>query len=94
MILNPGEVCTHSYLVIGGFNTIEEAKSLYSYLSTKFVRFLVLQVVSGIDLSKNRFDFVPLQKWSRKYEDIELYKKYELDNDEIDYIENVIRPME
>ncbi|KWW31250.1 MAG: Eco57I restriction endonuclease [bacterium P3] len=87
-------VCTDSYIIIGGFNNREEAENLYSYLTTRFVRFMILMAVSSINLSKEKFQFVPLQDFSHPWTDEMLYKKYGLDKDEIAFIESMIRPME
>ena len=87
-------VCTDSYIIIGGFNNIEEATNLYSYLTTRFVRFMLLMAVSSINLSKEKFQFVPLQDFSHPWTDEMLYKKYGLDDKEIAFIESMIRPME
>ncbi|MBL7108172.1 MAG: Eco57I restriction-modification methylase domain-containing protein [Candidatus Cloacimonetes bacterium] len=93
-ILEPNEVCTHSYITLGSFNEFKKAESLRSYLKTKFVRFLVLQTITGISVSKNKFMFVPLQDFSKPWTDEELYKKYDLTKEEIDYIESRIKPMD
>ena len=94
MTLKPNEVCTHSYLVVGLFDNINEANNLKTYLNTKFVRFLILIAISGIDLSKARFRFVPLQDFQESFSDNELYKKYSLGTDEIEFIESMMRSME
>ena len=94
MVLKPNEVCSHSYLIIGLFNNEKEAKNLRIYLHSKFVRFLILQTMSGIDLSKERFMFVPMQDFTQSWTDEKLYKKYGLDEKEIEFIESMIRPME
>ncbi len=94
MLLHPNEVCTHSYLIIGLFDNRNEATNLKNYLRSKFVRFLILQTISGIDLSKERFMFIPLQDFTQEWTDEKLYKKYGLTQEEIDFIESMIRPME
>ncbi len=38
--------------------------------------------------------WVPQQTWDRTWTDKALYKKYGLTQDQIDYIESVIKPME
>ncbi len=93
-VVEPDVVCTDSYIIIGSFNSREEAMNLYSYLITRFVRFLLLMAVSSINLSKEKFQFIPLQDFSHPWTDEMLYKKYGLDKDEIDFIESMIRPME
>lgn len=92
--IGPNEACTFSYFIIGNFETEEESKNLYSYLSTRVVRFLLLQAISSINISKEKFSFVPLQDFSHPWTDEMLYKKYGLTEEEIAFIESMIRPME
>ena len=40
------------------------------------------------------FEFVPLQDFSKSWTDEELYAKYGLSDDEIAFIESMIKPME
>lgn len=63
-------------------------------MKTKFMRFLMLQALSSIHITKNSFQFVPLQDFSRPWTDADLYAKYNLTEDEIAYIEKMIKPME
>lgn len=93
-VINPGDICTHSYFIIGCFDEKEQALNALSYLKTRFVRFLVLQSMSSINLSKNVFSFVPTQDFSKPWNDEELYKKYDLIDEEIALIESMIRPMD
>lgn len=93
-ILEPDEVCTDSYIVVGRFLTYNECENLYRYLITKFARFLLLQAVTSINLSKDKFSFIPLQDFTQEWTDEKLYKKYNLIQEEIDFIESMIRPMD
>ncbi len=93
-VLNPGEVCTHTYLVAGAFDDIEKAKNLKTYLQTRFVRFLLVQSISGMDISKDRFRFVPTQDFSEEWTDEKLYKKYRINKEEVAFIDSLIRPMD
>lgn len=93
-ILNPNEVCTQSYLVGGVFERKTEAENYLSYLRTSFVRALMLPTLSSQDISADKFQFVPLQDFSKPWTDEELYKKYGLTDEEIQFIESMIRPME
>lgn len=93
-VITPGEVCTHSYFVAGQFKNRSVAENLLNYLKTKFVRFLVLQSMSGIGLSRQVFTFVPNQDFSQSWDDDKLYKKYNLSNDEIKFIESMIKEMD
>lgn len=55
---------------------------------------MLLTAVSSINLSKDKFKFFPLQDFSRPWTDADLYAKYNLTEDEIAYIEKLIKPME
>lgn len=92
-VLKPNEVCTHTYLVVGNYNNEKEASNLLSYLETRFVRFLLVQSISGMDISRDKFRFVPIQDFSESWTDEKLYKKYKLTKEEIEFIESMIRPM-
>ncbi len=93
-VLKPGEVCTHSYFVIGNFENEEHTNNLLEFLKTKFVRLLILMSMSSINLSRNVFQLVPQQAWDKAWTDEELYSKYGLNQEEIDFIESMIKPME
>jgi len=92
-VLKPREVCTHTYLIAGGYDNAAMAQNLKSYIETKFVRFLLVQSISGMDISRDKFIFVPIQDFSEAWTDEKLYKKYKLTKEEIDFIESMIRPM-
>ena len=94
MIIAPNEIATESYLAIGKFDSLKEAKNLLTYMKTKFMRFLLLQGLTSMNITKERFLFVPLQDFSKPWTDEELYKKYNLTEDEIAFIESMIKPME
>ena len=92
--LQPYDVCTFSYFLAGPFKDMKETENAITFLKTKFVRFLILQAVTSINLSKDKFQFVPVQDFSKPWTDEELYAKYGLNQEEIDFIESMIRPME
>lgn len=50
--------------------------------------------MSSINVSKLVFPFVPLQDFSRPWTDADLYAKYALTDEEIAFIESMIRPMD
>jgi len=93
-ILKPNEICTQSYLVGGSFDYPSEAEHYLGYLKTCFVRFLMLQLLSTQDISAEKFRFVPLQDFTRPWTDADLYAKYHLTDEEIQFIESMIKPME
>lgn len=59
-ILQPKSVCTDSYLIAYTADAEIEAINFGKYICTKFFRFLLLQAVSSINLSKDKFVFIPL----------------------------------
>lgn len=93
-VMLPNEICAETYICIGALDSKREALNLHSYLSTMFVRFLMLQAMTGIMINKDAFQFVPLQDFTRPWTDEELYAKYDLTDEEIQFIESMIRPME
>lgn len=93
-ILEPNEVCTETFLILDTFKDIQEAKNMLSYVSTKFFRFLLLQALTSIHITRESFCFVPVQNFTKPWTDAELYAKYNLSQDEIDFIESMIKPMD
>ena len=93
-VLNPNEVCTETFLILGTFDNEIEANNLVTYVKTKFFRFLLLQTLTSIHITKNSFCFVPILNYSESWNDVKLYAKYRLTNEEIAFIESMIRPME
>ena len=94
VLLGPSDICTFSYFLVGCENSEKSARNILSYLTTKFVRFLLLQAVSSINISKDKFRFIPMQDFSKAWTDAELYEKYGLTDEEIAFIESMIKPME
>ena len=102
-VIGPNDACTDSYLIIGASDTENVVQNEFKYIKSRFVRFLLMQSVSSINLSSDKFQFVPLQDfteksdidWSKSIEDIDcqLYAKYNLNDDEIAFIESMIKPM-
>jgi hypothetical protein len=93
-ILTPKYVYTQSYILLGAFKTRTEAKNCISYASTCFLRFLVSLLSFSQGITRERFVCVLMQDFSVPWTDEKLYKKYGLTQDEITFIESMIRPME
>jgi site-specific DNA-methyltransferase (adenine-specific) len=93
-ILEPGTICTGSYIILGSFSNEEESKNYISYIKTKFLRFLVSLLSFSQDITREKFSFVPIQDFSEQWTDEKLYKKYNLNQEEIDFIESMIRSMD
>ena len=92
--LAPGSACTFTYLVAGVFGTKNEAKNYANYLTTKFVRFLVLQRKSTQHVRPDRFLFVPQLDMKQAWSDEALYEYFKLTKAEREYIEATIHPSE
>lgn len=99
----PGQLCTETFLEIGPFESSKEAENLIKYIKTKFFRCLVGIQKQTQHATQKVYRFVPLQNfssnsdidWSLKIEliDAQLFKKYELTPDEIEFINNNISEM-
>lgn len=94
LIAPPNSACTETYLVVGVFETEAEAANYASYLTTKFVRFLVSLRKNTQDMYRERFSFVPKLSLEKVWTDEMLNKKFELSKEEIEFINSMIRPME
>lgn len=92
-VMEPGDVCTHSYIYAGPFNTKIEAENFLKYLQTKFARFLILQAVTSIHISRSTFVFLPFQDFTKVWTDGMLWNKYALLDEEVAYIESFIKEM-
>lgn len=102
-IIEPHAVASESYVVVNSSNDKEIIFNSYKYLKTKFFRMLCQILIVSPDVSQKTFSLVPMQNftensdinWSQSIADIDrqLYKKYELSDEEIDFIEKMIKPM-
>ncbi len=90
----PNTICNQSYLVIGPFKDKKECENVMSYISTKFFRFMVLQKKNAQHAMRGVYQFVPIQNFSKPWTDEELYEKYVLTDNEIAFIDSMIKPMD
>jgi len=90
----PGTICNQSYLVIGPFKDKSEAENVISYIKTKFFRFMVLQKKNAQHAMRGVYQFVPVQDFSHPWTDKMLYEKYGITEEEIAFIDSMIRPMD
>ena len=92
-------VCSFTYIIIG-YDPVkhnfshDECVSIVSYMNTRFFRYLVSIKKKTQHTSRDVFQFVPIQDWRKLWTDEELYVKYGLTSDEINYIEAKVKPME
>jgi site-specific DNA-methyltransferase (adenine-specific) len=90
----PNSCCTETYMVIGPYASKKRAENVVSYIRTKFFRFMVLLIKNTQHSPARVYSFVPTQNFDEEWTDEKLYAKYGLTDDEIAFIESMIRPME
>ena len=100
----PGDSATSTFISIGAFDNEEEAINCSKYLKTKLLRCLLGILKKTQDNPPSVWAYIPLQNftvisdidWNQSIADIDkqLYKKYKLSDEEIDFIESAIKPME
>lgn len=105
-LAEPNSVCTETYIILGINLRLDKnsAKNVISYFKTKFARFLHSLAKSNQNGTSKTYKFVPLQDfttnsdidWTKSIPeiDLQLYKKYKLTTEEIEFIENMIKPMD
>lgn len=89
----PDSISSETYLCIGPFNSKSQAESVFSYLSCRLTRLLILLHKPSQDTTRKVYTFVPMQKWTRRWTDKDLYAKYGISDNEIAFIEKIVRPM-
>ena len=102
-ILIPNEAATDTFISIGAFDSIHEAQALQKYIKTKFFRTMLGVKKVTQDNPKSVWDMIPLQDfssssdidWSKSIHeiDLQLYRKYNLDETEITFIETNVKEM-
>ena len=98
-----GSVCSQSFL-FASFDDEKQANNFKKYILTRFFRILVSAIKISQSAPNRVYKFVPLQDftdksdidWSKPVAEIDkqLYKKYNLTQEEIDFIEKTVKPME
>lgn len=90
----PQTACTETYLLVGPFDSSEEAENVAQYMKTQFFRFMLLLLKSTQHITQKVYALVPQQDFTKKWSDDELYAKYEITDDEIDFINTLVKPLE
>ena len=100
----PGELCTETFLEIGPFPSELEAGNMIKYIKTRFFRLLVGILKQTQHTTQKVYRFVPQQifgensdiDWAQPVSEIDkqLYSKYNLSEQDIDFIETEIKAME
>ena len=94
---------TKSFLSIGSFETLNEAENCLKYVKSKFARTMLGVLKVTQDNPSEKWKYVPLQDftsqsdidWSQSVAEIDrqLYKKYGLADNEIEFIETHVKEM-
>lgn len=102
-IADKNSVCSQSYLY-SAFETEEEAENFVKYMKTKFFRILVKAAKITQGASSKVYRFVPQQNfsnnsdidWNSEIQEInrQLGEKYQIQLDEMQYIEETIKSLE
>ena len=98
-----GDAATVTFIGIGNFKTREEAQNCVRYTQTKIARALLNVLKVTQDNTPGKWKYVPIQDfsassdidWSRPVHeiDLQLYRKYKLSKEEIDFIEKNVKEM-
>jgi hypothetical protein len=104
VLQKPNEAYTRSFIGIGAFESEEEANAALKYIKSKFMRAMLSVLKVTQMTNKDVWKYVPLQDftpasgidWSKTIPEIDqqLYKKYGLSQEEIDFIESHVKEME
>ena len=87
--------CTsETYLVIGPFKSEKILKNVLTYIGTKFFHLMVGLKKITQEARRGVYEFVPMQDFSQPWTDEKLYAKYGLTEEEIAFIERMVRPMD
>lgn len=93
-ISEPNSVSTETYIILRTFKTEMEANNFITYVKTKFFRFLVFLKKNTQNAARGVYEFVPLQDFSKPWDDEKLYSKYGITEEEQEFIDKLIRPIE
>ncbi len=93
-VVGPNTACTETYIVAGVFSNAKQAQNLMKYLTSRFLRFLVLLKKNTQHATSKVYQFVPTQNFNEEWTDEKLYKKYGINKEEIAFIDSLIRPMD
>ena len=103
IVAEPGEGHTQSFISIGAFDSKQEAENLGKYIKTKFCRAMLSVLRITQDITPYKWKYVPIQdftdqsdiNWNTSIANIDrqLYKKYELSDSDVEFIENNVKEM-
>jgi hypothetical protein len=104
VIAEPGLGYTQTFISIGKFNNNSEPQNVQKYIKTKFLRTMLSILKITQDCPAPKWKWVPIQDFTDKSDinwstsisniDMQLYKKYNLSDEEIDFIETNVKEMD
>ena len=89
----PGSATANTHYVIECGNDEKHARNLASYMRTKFFRFMVNLLRSNQNMRVDMYQFAPRLDFSRSWTDEDLYARYELSPEDIEFIDLIIKDM-
>lgn len=84
----------NTHYIIEGVPTELEARNLAAYMRTKFFRFMVNLLRSNQNMRPDMYQFAPRLDFTRSWTDSQLYERYDLVQEERDFIDQVIRDLD
>lgn len=93
IVAGKNTACTETYLVVGPFESKSEANNVASYMRTQFFRFMLLLLKNTQHITQKIYRFAPIQDFSIAWSDEKLYEKYNITQEEIDFIDSLIKPL-
>jgi len=90
----PMTASSETNIFIGPFENREICENVISYVATRFLRFLAMLKKVTQSTTRSVYTLVPLQDFTEPWTDEKLYAKYGLTEEEIAFIESMIRPMD
>jgi len=93
-IVEPGAICTETYIIVNTFDTKEEAENFITYMKTKFFRFMLGIGTVTQRVTKEKFVFVPdITDYFSKWDDEKLNKMFNLTRQQQNYIDSKIKEL-
>lgn len=90
-IIGKNTIHTESYMLLSSFSNLKKAENFKEYMKLKLPRFLLKQTLSSMNISKGSFMFVPFLDYNKSWSDDELYKYFDLNDIEIEFVNNLMR---
>lgn len=97
----PNSICSETYMVVGPFETKEICGNVIKYMNTSLYKYLIAQIKKTQNAARGVYKYVPMQDftdfsdidWNQPLKDIDkqIFEKYKLTDEEIDYILSTVQ---